>query len=96
MRATHSTLRRPGHARATRHLRGTRIEAAVGAILAITNPIATARMRNQINNPMVDVMADAGAEVVNNISTGTTNLQEEGIEPSEELEQQIRLPNSFS
>ena len=45
---------------------------------------------------MVDVMADAGAEVVNNISTGTTNLQEEEIEPSEELEQQIRLPNSFS
>jgi len=41
-------------------------------------------------------IADAEAEVVNNISTGTTNLQEEGIELSEELEQQIRLPNSFS
>ena len=45
---------------------------------------------------MVDVMADAEAEAVNNISTGTTNLQEEGIELPEELEQLIRLPNSFA
>ena len=45
---------------------------------------------------MVDVMADAGAEAVNNISTGITNLQEEGIELPEELEQVIRLPNSFA
>ena len=45
---------------------------------------------------MVDVMADAEAEAVNNISTGITNLQEEGIELPEELEQVIRLPNSFA
>ena len=45
---------------------------------------------------MVDVMADAGAEAVNNISTEKTNLQEEGIELPEELEQVIRLPNSFA
>lgn len=49
---------------------------------------------------MVDVMADAGveagAEAVNNISTEKTNLQEEGIELPEELEQLIRLPNSFA
>ena len=96
MRATHSTPRKPGRVRVARHLRGTRIEAAVGAILAITNPMATAQMRNQINNPMVDVMADAGAEAVNNISTEKTNLQEEGIELPEELEQLIRLPNSFA
>ena len=41
-------------------------------------------------------MADAEAEAVNNISTGITNLQEEGIELPEELEQVIRLPNSFA
>ena len=49
---------------------------------------------------MVDVMADAGAEAgaeaVNNISTEKTNLQEEEIELPEELEQLIRLPNSFA
>jgi len=45
---------------------------------------------------MVDVMADAGAEAVNNISTEKTNLQEEGIELPEELEQLIRLLNSFA
>ena len=45
---------------------------------------------------MVGVMADAGAEAVNNISTEKTNLQEEGIELPEELEQLIRLPNSFA
>ena len=45
---------------------------------------------------MGDVMADAEAEAVNNISTGKTNLQEEGIELPEELEQVIRLPNSFA
>ena len=37
--------------------------------------------------------AGAGAGAVNNRSIGTTNLQEEGIE---ELEQLIRLPNSFA
>ncbi|GIS92278.1 MAG: DEAD/DEAH box family ATP-dependent RNA helicase [Candidatus Poseidoniales archaeon] len=36
------------------------------------------------------------AEAVNNISTEKTNLQEEGIELPEELEQLIRLPNSFA
>ena len=96
MRATPSTLRRPGHARATRHLRGTRIEAAVGTIHAITNPMATARMRNQIHNPMVFAMAGAGAEAVNNISTGITNLEEGETELPEEVEQLIRLPNSFA
>ena len=45
---------------------------------------------------MVDVMADAGAEVVNNISTGITNLEEGETELPEELEQLIRLPNSFA
>ena len=39
---------------------------------------------------MVDVMADAEAEAVNNISTGITNLQEEESELLEELEQLIR------
>ena len=96
MRATHSTPRKPGRARVARHLRGTRIEAAVGAILAITNPMANARMRNQINNPMVFAMAGAGAEAVNNISTGITNLEEGETELPEELEQLIRLPNSFA
>jgi len=45
---------------------------------------------------MVVVMADARAEAVNNISTGTKNLQEEAIELSEELEELIRLPNSLA
>jgi len=45
---------------------------------------------------MVVVMADAGAEAVNNISTGTKNLQGEAIELPEELEQLIRLPISLA
>ena len=45
---------------------------------------------------MADAGAGAGAGAVNNRSIGTTNLQEEGIELLEELEQLIRLPNSFA
>lgn len=45
---------------------------------------------------MVFAMAGAGAEAVNNISTGITNLEEGETELPEELEQLIRLPNSFA
>ena len=74
MRATHSTPRKPGRVRVARHLRGTRIEAAVGAILAITNPMATARMQNQITNPiMVAMVGVQTAGGVVNVNIGPIN-----------------------
>ena len=71
MRITLSTPRRPGRARATRRPRSSRIGAVAGASLAMANPMATARMGNQITSPMVDAMVgvQAAAEDANNAST---------------------------
>ena len=71
MRITLSTPRRPGRARATRRPRSSRIGAVAGASLAMANPMATARMGNQISNPTVDAIAgvQAAAEDANNAST---------------------------
>ena len=72
MRATLSTLRRLARARATRRPRSSRIGAVDGVILAMANPTATARMGNQITNPMVDAMVgvQVAAEAANNASIG--------------------------
>ena len=81
MRATLSTPRRPGRARATRRPRRSKIGAVVGARRAITNPTATTRMGNQITNPMVDAMVgvQAVAEAANNASTRPVNEFGEGV-----------------
>ena len=70
MRATLSTLRRPGRARATRRLRSSRIGAVADADLAMANPTAVARMANQITNPLVGAMVgvQVAAEDANNAS----------------------------
>ena len=72
MRATLSTLRRPGRARATRRLRSSRIGAVAGAGLAMANPTAAVRMGNQITKPKVGAMVgvQAAAEAANNASIG--------------------------
>jgi hypothetical protein len=71
MRNILSIPRRHGRVRVTRRPRSSRIGAVVGASRAITNPMAIARMRNQIANPKVDAIVgvQAVAEVVNNTST---------------------------
>ena len=67
MRITLSTPRRPGRARATRRPRSSRIGAVDGVSLAMANPMATARMENQITSPMVGAMVgvQAAGEVAN-------------------------------
>ena len=67
MKITLSTPRRLARARATRRPRSSRIGAVDGVILA--NPTATARMGNQITNPMVDAMADASLVMGNQITS---------------------------
>ena len=71
MRATLSTPRRPGRARATRLPRSSKIGAVAAASLAMAIPTATAQMANQITSPMVDAMVgvQAAAEDANNAST---------------------------
>ena len=71
MRTNLSTPKRLGHARATRRPRSSRIVAVAAASLAMANPMATARMANQISSPMVHAMAGVQvvAEAVNNAST---------------------------
>ncbi len=75
MRATLSTLRRPGRARATRRLRSSRIGAEDDVSLAMANPTATVRMGKQITSPMVGARAgvQAAAEAANNASIGPVN-----------------------
>jgi len=95
MRATLSTPRRPGLARATRRQRSSRIGGVVGASREITNLTAAvarkgnqitnltavARKGNQITNLMVDgrVGVQAVAEAVNNASTRLVTEFGEGV-----------------
>ena len=72
MRITLSTPRRPGRARATRRPRSSRIGAVAGVSLAMANPMATARMANQITSPMVG--ARAGVQAAGEVANASTRL----------------------
>ena len=97
MRITLSTPRRPGHARATRRPRSSRIGAVDGVILAMANPTAAARKGNQITNPMVDVMVgvQAAAEAANNANTGDNSSPRRGCGHHETRNSHLR-PESYT
>ncbi len=91
-------------ARATRRPRSSRIVAVSDASLAMANPMATARMGNQISSPMVHAMA--GVQVVAEVTNASTRPTTEfgqavgiGITPSvnfpDELARLIMPPDSF-
>ena len=105
MRITLSTPRRPGRARATRRPRSSRIGAVAGVSLAMANPMATARMANQITNPMMGAMA--GVQVAGEVANVSTRLVTEfgqaaimallaeGVDLPDEIVQLIMPPDSF-